>query len=155
VTEYRIEDLPPNIARKIIVNPDTGCWEWQGYRTPKGYGRVARRVSGGKVRVLGVHRVVYEMLVGSIPEDRPHLDHVKALGCASKACCWPGHLEPVTLGENSLRGDTLNARNAAKTHCIRGHEFDLINTYFDRNGHRECRACDREKDRRRRSRKAA
>jgi hypothetical protein len=95
---YRIDDLPPLIAAKIIVNRVTGCWEWQGSRDDDGYGHVK-----WQGRVLGVHRVVYVLLVGPIPDDRPHLDHVKDRGCRSRACCWPAHLEPVTNEENLRR----------------------------------------------------
>jgi hypothetical protein len=33
--------------------------------------------------------------------------------------------------------------NAAKTHCPAGHEYDLLNTYFN-SGRRHCRTCHRE-----------
>ena len=38
MTAYRIEDLPPRISRRIVVNPVTGCWEWQGACDEDGYG---------------------------------------------------------------------------------------------------------------------
>jgi hypothetical protein len=31
--------------------------------------------------------------------------------------------------------------NAGKTHCKRGHPFDLANTYYAPSGERRCRAC--------------
>lgn len=31
--------------------------------------------------------------------------------------------------------------NREKTHCIRGHAFDSLNTYVDSRGKRQCRAC--------------
>jgi WhiB family redox-sensing transcriptional regulator len=31
--------------------------------------------------------------------------------------------------------------NASKTHCKRGHPFDLANTYYAPSGERRCRAC--------------
>jgi hypothetical protein len=106
---YRIEDLPPRVAAKIRVNPVTGCWEWQGHLKPKGYGQIAQRDGSekgpdgrGKVRCHLTHRLVYSILVGPIPDGLP-LDHVKERGCASNACCWPAHLEPVTHLENNRR----------------------------------------------------
>ena len=35
------------------------------------------------------------------------------------------------------------AVNAAKTHCIRGHEFTEANTHLDHKGNRHCKACRR------------
>jgi hypothetical protein len=152
---YRIEDLPMRIAAKIRVNPSTGCWEWQGYRNPKGYGQLTWQGKCWKT-----HRLVYTLLAGTIP-DGLTLDHVTDRGCASKACCWPAHLEPVTDEVNNLRAGTLVAINAAKTQCEHGHGFDLINTRIRPCGRRRCRACERERDSRRprrqrsRSRRAA
>lgn len=42
---------------------------------------------------------------------------------------------------NTLRGDTLPAFNARKTHCKRGHPFDTQNTLKKQGGARACRAC--------------
>jgi WhiB family redox-sensing transcriptional regulator len=41
------------------------------------------------------------------------------------------------------RPDRVPARhhNASKTHCKRGHRFDLANTYYAPTGERRCRAC--------------
>jgi hypothetical protein len=54
------------------------------------------------------------------------------------------HLEPVTQRENLLRGETIVATCAEKTHCDRGHEFDLLNTYWLPSGARNCRMCRRD-----------
>ncbi len=59
----------------------------------------------------------------------------------------PAHLEPVTNRENVLRGETVAAAAAAKTHCIRGHPFDAANTRIRTDGARECRTCRRDYDR--------
>lgn len=128
---WHVEDLPATIAARIIVMPG-GCWLWTGRVDRDGYGR-----HGGQ----GIHRIVYNLLVGHIPPERPQLDHVAARGCLFRACCWPGHLEPVTVRENALRGRSFAAVNAAKVRCDHGHPYDAVNTYIRPNGHRDCRAC--------------
>ncbi len=70
------------------------CWVWTGSRSSAGYGQVW---SGGTNR--GVHRIMYEQLVGPIPEG-PVIDHL----CRNPSCCTPAHLEPVTTAENVRRG---------------------------------------------------
>jgi hypothetical protein len=97
VAEYRVGDLPDDLAAHIVVNPVTGCWEWQLGLNPKGYGFIYRNRRNRRV-----HCLVYSMLAGPIPAGLD-LDHVWDWGCRSKACCWPAHLEPVTRAENSRR----------------------------------------------------
>lgn len=118
------------ILAKIVVE-DTGCWEWQGYRQPGGYGRT--RSCGRKVLV---HRWVFEHLVGPIPEGLG-LDHL----CRNPPCCNPDHLEPVDHRTNVLRGVGQGALNALKTECPKGHRYDDANTYVDSLGRRVCRTC--------------
>jgi len=91
------------------------------------------------------HRVAYEAFVGPIPAGL-QIDHL----CRVRACCRPDHLEPVTCRENLLRGDTVNARAAATTHCPRGHAYTAANTYVSPSGRRHCRTCEKA---RRRARK--
>lgn len=116
------------------VRPRWQCWIWAGRLDPQGYGRHSWDLA---------HRVAYERFMGPIP-DGLTLDHL----CRTPACVNPWHLEPVTLRENLLRGDTFQARNAAKTHCKRGHPFDEENTYITPAGWRSCRSCRREHHRR-------
>lgn len=92
--------LPPNLQARVRVCEHTNCWLWQGELNRNGYGRVW--ISG---RRLMTHRVVYELLVGEIPQGLL-LDHVKER-CSSRACCNPAHLEPVTPRENTLRGSAV------------------------------------------------
>lgn len=48
---------------------------------------------------------------------------------------------PARRGKNWMR---------AATHCIHGHEFDEHNTYYNEEGWRSCRACQRARETRRR-----
>lgn len=96
-----------------------GCWLWTGFAL-NGYGRFG---GSGWGWCANAHRWAYERLVGPIPQGLV-LDHL----CRVHSCVNPAHLEPVTNHENLMRGDTIPARNAAKTHCVNGHEFTPENT---------------------------
>jgi hypothetical protein len=83
----------------FVVLDEAGCWNWDGARSSKGYGRTffGSRIDGSR-RALSTHRVAYEAWIGPIP-DGLQLDHL----CENKACCNPWHLEPVTNAENKRR----------------------------------------------------
>lgn len=77
--------------------PDLGpCWLWCGATDPAGYGRASYGVAH---RSGLAHRISYELVVGSIPDETPHIDHL----CRVVACVNPEHLEPVTQQENNRR----------------------------------------------------
>lgn len=86
----------------LVVSPLDECWVWCARTNRNGYGRL--RVGG---RELMAHRLAYEALVGPIPEGLV-LDHL----CRVRLCINPAHLEPVTVRENTLRGEArLFGRN--------------------------------------------
>ena len=134
---YEVADLPAWLAGRIQVHPVSRCWLWLGHLDRDGY---------GKLRGRGVHRLVYELLVGPVPADLV-LDHREDWGCLTRACCFPGHLVPVTPRENILRGIGPSALNARKAECDHGHPFDEANTSRHRS-RRDCRICGRGRVRR-------
>jgi hypothetical protein len=114
---------PPidRIMEQIEPLPWCGCWIYMGSIKKNGYGQIeTKHQVDGTRQTLYVHRVVYEARLGPIP-DGLELDHVKARGCVSRACCNPDHLEPVTRRVNILRGDGISAQRARQTQCIHGH----------------------------------
>lgn len=114
------------------VNKTETCWLWTG---PLDVGGYAKMFADG--RQVKAHRYAYELLVGPIPEGL-QLDHL----CRVRHCVRaPDHLEPVTARENVRRGVAPPARQAAQTHCLRGHEFTPENTYVEKSGKRKCKAC--------------
>lgn len=133
---------------KVDKGGANGCWLWTAYRDYRNYGQFALTSSNKRVRA---HRYAYEAVVGPIP-DGLELDHL----CRNPPCVNPAHLEPVTHHENVLRGQTLAAVYARRTHCHAGHPFDEKNTRIARaeGGRRVCRECRKVQRRARRSAEA-
>jgi hypothetical protein len=124
---------------KYEPEPNSGCWLWTG-----GYGRKDyRRFSMKRGKMTSAQRAAYELYVGPIPAGLV-IDHL----CRNHACVNPTHLEPVTIGENVMRGDTRTAANAKKAACHLGHVYADVGIY--RTGRRRnCMECRRISDRKR------
>lgn len=152
----RIDMLPSLLADRLDLS-ESGCWLWTKPTTAKGY---ARADWNGRPRMI--HQVVYEILVGSIPDglEPDHVCHTadtscvgRGRGCPHRRCCNPAHLEWVTHAENVRRG-RVNWMQLAKTHCPLGHPYDEANTFRvpSRPRQRRCRECGRAHVRARRAR---
>lgn len=113
------------VFSKISTDPNvqwggTPCWQWKSTLV-HGYPHIWWPKTGKHERC---HRVVFAWLVAPVPrrvtgQKTPNLDHL----CRRKHCVNPCHLELVPPRVNTLRGDTLAARNAAKTLCPQGHSL--------------------------------
>lgn len=130
---YRYTDDRDRITLNV-TETEVGCWKWNGCLADNGYVRLMVRH-----QLVYGHRFAYEVFVGPIP-DGLTIDHL----CRNRACVNPAHLEPVTQRVNSLRAPgTIASINAAKTKCLRDHEFTPENTYVTPDGRRVCRTCQR------------
>jgi hypothetical protein len=106
--------LPPAVLEKICVlvhKPTLAtvldhaievCWDWDGALNSHGYGNV--KIDG---RNKKAHRVVFERVWGVKLPRRRVLDHL----CRNRKCVNPWHTEPVTVRENTLRGNGASARS--------------------------------------------
>ncbi len=134
-------DDSPMFARfleKVRVNPETGCWDWQGARSTRVNGETTYGNLKLNGRTVSAHQFAYETLIGPVPIGY-ELDHL----CQNKGCANPVHQEPVTHAENVRRGARA-AYFRNKTHCPAGHPYNGANLYIDPTGSRRCRACRRE-----------
>lgn len=123
------------IMGKFTIDRE-GCWEWHGAKYSDGYGMFSEKNAGtgDKMKQHRAHRLVYELLVGPVPEGLV-LDHL----CRNTLCVNPHHLEPVTPRENQRRG----MAGELKTSCNYGHPYDEANTRIAVGGGRQCRECDK------------
>lgn len=129
-------------------DPDE-CWLWRG--TTRGRGDIRYGViSLGGVDVAA-HRFSYALAFGQIPQSSDPRDYGVLHRCDVPLCCNPRHL---FLGDHQANMDdkVAKGRQAGKnqTHCKRGHEFTVVNTYIAKRNMRHCRACHRDAERKRR-----
>lgn len=140
--------LPEQVASKIQP-ADDGCWTWIAGKCHYGYGAIRYKSTGWRA-----HRLVYELLVGPIPQDY-ELHHT----CEVRECVNPEHLQPLTKREHRAlqRGKPLPRPREYRAACPHGHPYDEANTSWRKDGSYFCRACHRkrERERQRRLRAAA
>lgn len=128
-----INTLPKRIADKIEQITESGCWIWRGRCLPTGYG-----ISWYDKKRIYAHRLMYQLFIGPIA-DTLTIDHL----CRVRCCVNPHHMEAVTQGQNTLRGNSFSGINARRTHCPQAHPYSQDNTYTDPTGARHCKICKR------------
>lgn len=129
-----------SLQERFIAKVDRSgdCWLWTAGRYSEGYGKIQ---VDGQSRLA--HRIAYELFIGPIPEGL-ELDHL----CRIRHCVNPGHLEPVTHQANLLRSPIAPAAlHARRTHCLRGHLLDGVQSnsgHTTSNRARYCKTCRRQ-----------
>lgn len=132
-------DIDDRFWKKVEKRPD-GCMIWTAALN-RGYGIFSVK-RGRKWKSTLAGRWLYQRINGPIPPGLD-LDHV----CHNPSCVNPDHLEPVTHKVNLDRAFRQRGRKSGptkpKTHCLRGHEYTLENTYWQgkKKNIRTCKAC--------------
>lgn len=141
---------PAERLNRSLVRRSNGCLEWTLHVTRKGYGAI--KVSG---KTITAHRLAWELEHGPIPPGIHVLHH-----CDNPPCCQTDPTEGYPNGHLFLGTDADNAADRdvkgrhwqmGKDRCPQGHLYDEANTRITPVGGRACRACDRDRARRRRA----
>jgi hypothetical protein len=127
------------LMARVEVQPN-GCWLWGGSTAGgNGYGRL--RID---YRSVLVHRLSYELHVGSIPEgwQIDHLCHTpecpERSECPHRRCVNPEHLEAVTGTENSRRSGLVQTFPHEER---KGHPYNAAIRTVNGRPTRVCRTC--------------
>lgn len=97
VSTNRREAIIGKVMSRVVINPATACWVWQGSDSGTGRGGGYGRMSLDG-QTVAVHLVVFTHFNGFIP-GKKQVDHT----CRNRRCCNPAHLELVTHKQNQIR----------------------------------------------------
>jgi HNH endonuclease len=128
------------LLKFLLVDEQTGCWNWIGSRDKLGY---ARMIYDGKQE--SVHRVSAHVFLRFDLNSDLHVLH----RCDNPPCFNPKHLFIGTHLDN-MKDKSAKGRhnNQKKKSCPQGHVYDSMNTCVKPSeGRRRCRICMREQRR--------
>ena len=127
---------------KVDKRGDDECWMWTSTCNWRGYGRFWI----GYDR-FAAHRIAWGLHYGEPPPADLDVCH----HCDNPGCVNPHHLFLGTARDNmqdASRKGRLIPHNKGRTHCPQGHALEGDNLYVCPRGHRYCRTCQRERQRR-------
>lgn len=103
-----------SIAERFMqyVKQSSGCWEWQGYRDPNGYGRLNIRQPKKTYVPKLAHRISWELFRGAISPEQ-HVCHK----CDNPSCVNPEHL---FLGDAAINCEDKIAKGRMRFGVSRG-----------------------------------
>ena len=119
---------------KVDIRSSLECWPWKGTLLIKGYGVLCYK----QKRMMAAHLSLLFNHSLTVPEGM-FVCHT----CDNPICVNPSHL---FIGNNSdnMRDAVSKGRHfqIKKTHCPKGHEYSIDNTYHGVNKKgRNCRKC--------------
>jgi HNH endonuclease len=88
--EQRMREAYDNFENNIVRNKE-GCWGWNGYKNPQGYGILSFKGKG-----IGIHRYMWERIHGPI---KPGM--FVCHKCDNPVCANPDHLSLGTPKDNA------------------------------------------------------
>jgi hypothetical protein len=124
ITQKAIDHFNNLKVPNIIIDPETGCHNWKGSCSPKGYAQLVLYVRNTKIghnsyrsinELYRVNRIAY-----AIAHPSENIDHrVIRHTCDNPKCCNPDHLLSGTQSENILdkikRGRQASGSNIASS----------------------------------------
>lgn len=108
--QWRIESLADHagikriIEEKVVVNDETGCWEWGGTRSKQGYGK--QTIKREKQQTFAAHRLAAMVYLGFDIDSEELVCHK----CDNPPCCNPDHL---FIGDWKANSDDMVAKGRA------------------------------------------
>ena len=100
-----------NIFDHCMPEPNSGCWLWTKALFPSGYA-LKNRLEDGKQKAKKGHRLVYELLVRSIPKGMSVCHR-----CDTPSCVNPAHLFLGTHRENIDDMMAKGRQQKGHAHC--------------------------------------
>lgn len=127
------QNQPNDFWNRVDKHPGV-CWEWMGASNSseknRNYG--STMYQGRKYLA---HRLAWILTNGEIPSGL-----VVCHSCDNPSCVNPSHLFLGTQADN-VRDCVEKGRMDRGPTCKRGHPFTTQNTHVDKNGGKNCKAC--------------